>query len=894
MGTFAMKKILLSFLISSLAFGGLPPTTSKDTSDSSNITTFNYQFPNFTGTHTGTTFSLGVNAIAGGGTGLSSTSQNFVFVGPASGSGAPSWRLLGSGDIPSLSSIYLPLTGGTMSGVLNMGTNQITNVVDPTTAQMAATKNYVDTQLAQLNPAQAVYAASTVNIPGTYTNVVSGVCIGDTFQTTSTTQPFVVDSATPSVGSRVLFKNQSSSFQDGVWNLTTQAVSGVSGAIFTRSLDFDSSADINAGSIVPVQNGGQAGSSWYQTATNTTCNTSTQTWTQFQNAASAYLLSANNLSDIANSSTAFYNIAQPASGSTTGVVSLGAQTLGSGIKTFSSNPAFSATSAHTVLIGEGSSSIAAISPGSTVGYALLSNGASSDPSFGPVSGSLPSQGAYTALVNATSSSAVPSGGTTITLGAPQFADTGVASQFTAPVAGYYQMILNNSSNASNASSDFIVNNNSGTASTFYGDFGMNSSTFSGAGSFQLPNAVYLFSQSGDLVVGTNTSNAVHFLAGNSTADAMGINTSNQVTIPTSIQGNIIDTSNVLNIKDSTTNTKIMAFNTSGLSTGTTLTIQPQTTTSQTLFIPNITAGDSIETLGLAQTIGGVKTFTNAPVFSSVTASQLLSVNGSKALTSNAFATAPTASTIVEFDANKNVSGNNILSGYTSTVATNTPQTLTIGSTQQQVYTGTLGQTVNLPTTSIVAGISYILTNYSTGTMTVKSSNGSTIQTVGTSNYIIVTANAATPTTVAGWNAVQGSTQFAGFSTAAASYYVSSNFAATGGSPINFDTKIYDTNNAVTTGTNWKFIAPFAGTYHVCTLIGDSGTQLNLNIYLYYNESPYKSISYTYPNYLVNPCADLHMNVGDRVFVSPSANITCDGGALGGSYTNYIDIHRTGN
>lgn len=53
---------------------GLPPTTSKLSSDSNNVTTFNYQFPNFTGTHSGVTVSLGVNSVAGGGTGSSSFS----------------------------------------------------------------------------------------------------------------------------------------------------------------------------------------------------------------------------------------------------------------------------------------------------------------------------------------------------------------------------------------------------------------------------------------------------------------------------------------------------------------------------------------------------------------------------------------------------------------------------------------------------------------------------------------------------------------------------------------------------------------------------------------------------------------------------------------------------
>lgn len=40
--------------------------------------------------------------IANGGTGSATTSQNFAFIGPTSGSGAPSFRLLTSGDIPAL------------------------------------------------------------------------------------------------------------------------------------------------------------------------------------------------------------------------------------------------------------------------------------------------------------------------------------------------------------------------------------------------------------------------------------------------------------------------------------------------------------------------------------------------------------------------------------------------------------------------------------------------------------------------------------------------------------------------------------------------------------------------------------------------------------------------
>jgi hypothetical protein len=73
---------LILAMIGNTAFAGLPPTTSKDSSDSSNVTTFNFQFPNFTGTHAGTTFSLGVNSIAGGGTGQATAAAAFNALNP--------------------------------------------------------------------------------------------------------------------------------------------------------------------------------------------------------------------------------------------------------------------------------------------------------------------------------------------------------------------------------------------------------------------------------------------------------------------------------------------------------------------------------------------------------------------------------------------------------------------------------------------------------------------------------------------------------------------------------------------------------------------------------------------------------------------------------------------
>lgn len=51
----------------------------------------------------------------------------------------------------SVANNYLPLAGGLMAGVLDMGTHEITNVVDPSNPQDAATKQYVDDEITTLS-----------------------------------------------------------------------------------------------------------------------------------------------------------------------------------------------------------------------------------------------------------------------------------------------------------------------------------------------------------------------------------------------------------------------------------------------------------------------------------------------------------------------------------------------------------------------------------------------------------------------------------------------------------------------------------------------------------------------------------------------------------------------
>lgn len=107
-------------------------------------------------------------------------------------------------------------------------------------------------------------------------------------------------------------------------------------------------------------------------------------------------------------------------------------------------------------------------------------------------------------------------------GTLSYTDTNIFESSQTSVDSYAQKILQNTNSGSSASADYVVSNNLGTATTYFGNFGMNSSTFSGIGSFQLPNAVYLYSTDSDLVIGTKTAHELRLVTNDNSADSMTI------------------------------------------------------------------------------------------------------------------------------------------------------------------------------------------------------------------------------------------------------------------------------------------------------------------------------------------------------------------------------------
>ncbi len=115
-------------------------------------------------------------------------------------------------------------------------------------------------------------------------------------------------------------------------------------------------------------------------------------------------------------------------------------------------------------------------------------------------------------------------------------------------------------------------------------------------------------------------------------------------------------------------------------------------------------------------------------------------------------TAPAASAWAGWDANKNLSANNFLSGYATTATAAATTTLLVGSAYQQFFTGSTTQTLVLPVTSTLAlGQSFYVVNNSSGVVTVQSSGGNTILAMPADTAAFFNCILTSGTTAASWD-----------------------------------------------------------------------------------------------------------------------------------------------
>jgi hypothetical protein len=140
------------------------------------------------------------------------------------------------------------------TGTVDVSSKRITSLADPSQAQDAATKAYVDSVANGLDVKLSVKVASTAALTVTYNNNTTGV--GATLTNAGTLAALNLDSIALSVADRVLIKDQAAGLQNGIYVVTTVGSASVAW-VLTRATDFDNSpgTEVQPGTFFFVEQG---------------------------------------------------------------------------------------------------------------------------------------------------------------------------------------------------------------------------------------------------------------------------------------------------------------------------------------------------------------------------------------------------------------------------------------------------------------------------------------------------------------------------------------------------------------------------------------------------------------------------------------------------------------
>jgi hypothetical protein len=156
------------------------------------------------------------------------------------------------------------------SQTINMGANRVQGVADPSSAQDAATKAYVDAVKQALDIKDSVRVATTANV-----TIATGLNVGD-----------AIDGVTLADGDRVLVKNQSTGTENGIY---------VAGASPARAADANVSAEVTAGMFCFVEEGTTNGDNGYVLTTNGTITLGSTALTFVQFSGAGQIIDGNGL-----------------------------------------------------------------------------------------------------------------------------------------------------------------------------------------------------------------------------------------------------------------------------------------------------------------------------------------------------------------------------------------------------------------------------------------------------------------------------------------------------------------------------------------------------------------------------------------------------------------------
>ena len=103
---------------------------------------------------------------------------------------------------------------------------------------------------------------------------------------------------------------------------------------------------------------------------------------------------------------------------------------------------------------------------------------------------------------------------------------------------YLQTVIQNKSGTSGASTNYVLSNDLGTDSSYYGEFGMNSSGYTASGTFadfySINNGIYFSGHDGDITVGSGNGYKLYFAWGSTGASAHVINASGAIGLSTNL------------------------------------------------------------------------------------------------------------------------------------------------------------------------------------------------------------------------------------------------------------------------------------------------------------------------------------------------------------------------
>lgn len=172
--------------------------------------------------------------------------------------------------------------GLTLLAAIAMGGFKITGLGEPTLAQDAATKNYVDAVASGLSVHAAVRLTTAAALPA---NTQAGTGVGATL-TADANGALTVDGVLVAVNDRILVKDEATGEDNGIY-IVTDTGDGSNPYILTRATDIDTDPETTSGSYTFTLEGtANAGFGYALTTLDPiVVDTTVQTWTIFTSAA---------------------------------------------------------------------------------------------------------------------------------------------------------------------------------------------------------------------------------------------------------------------------------------------------------------------------------------------------------------------------------------------------------------------------------------------------------------------------------------------------------------------------------------------------------------------------------------------------------------------------------